>query len=62
MHTDKEVLRNILDNIKILAQELGIHIHENKTQIIKLTRTFTFLQIRYIITKTGKIIKETKKN
>ena len=62
IHTDKEVLHNILYNIKLIAQELGIHIHENKTQIIKLTRTFTFLQIRYIITKTGKIIKKLSKN
>ena len=57
MSPDKQVLLNILDGIRTIANELGIHINEKKTRIVKISSTYKFLQIRYTLTKDGKIIK-----
>lgn len=57
MNPDKQVLLNILDGIRAIANELGIHINEKKTRIVKISSTYKFLQIRYTLTKDGKIIK-----
>ena len=57
MNPDKQVLLNILDGIRTIANELGIHINEKKTRIVKISSTYKFLQIRYTLTKDGKIIK-----
>ena len=57
MNPDKQVLLNIHDGIRTIANELGIHINEKKTRIVKISSTYKFLQIRYTLTKDGKIIK-----
>ena len=57
MNPDKQVLLNILDGIRTIANELGIHINEKKTRIVKISSTYKFLQIRYTLTKDGKNIK-----
>lgn len=57
MNPDKQVLLDILDGIRAIANELGIHINEKKTRIVKISSTYKFLQIRYTLTKDGKIIK-----
>ena len=57
MNPSKEVLEDILTHIRLIAAELGIHINEKKTYIQKISKTCTFLQIRYTLTSTGKITK-----
>ena len=57
IHPDKEFLRQLLEEIKAIAESLGIFVHEKKTQIIKLSHGFTFLKTKYILTDTGKIIR-----
>lgn len=57
IHPDKEFLHELLDEIKGIAKELGIFVHEKKTQIIKLSHGFTFLKTKYLLTETGKIIR-----
>ncbi len=47
----------MLDNIRKIAKELGIHINEKKTRIVRISSTYKFLQVRYTLTKDGKIIK-----
>lgn len=54
----KEELMDILENIKVIAASRGIHINEKKTKIVPLEKGFKFLQIRYTLTKSGKIIKK----
>lgn len=44
-------------NIDAIAKELGIHINMKKTRIVKISSTYKYLQIRYSLTKDGKIIK-----
>lgn len=57
MNPSKEELLDLLDNIRKIAKELGIHINEKKTRIVRISSTYKFLQVRYTLTKDGKIIK-----
>ena len=57
IHPSKEFLQNLLDEIKIIAKDIGVFVHAKKTQIIKLSHGFTFLKTKYLLTETGKIIR-----
>ncbi|MCD8119773.1 MAG: hypothetical protein LUE29_09910 [Lachnospiraceae bacterium] len=57
MSPNKEELMDLFDNITRIAEELGIHINQKKTRIVKISGTYKFLQIKYTLTKDGKIIK-----
>lgn len=57
MNPSKEELENLLEHITLIAKELGIHINEKKTRIVKISSTYKFLQIKYQLTKDGKVIK-----
>lgn len=57
MSPSKEELEDLLANIRIIAEELGIHINDKKTRIVKLSSTYKFLQVKYTLTKDGKIIR-----
>ncbi len=58
IHNDKEYLDQLLKELVIVAQEIGITINMNKTKIYKLSDYWRFLQIQYSLTKTGRIIKK----
>lgn len=53
----KEELKDILEGIRIIAKEQGMFINDKKTRIAKLSSKFTFLQIKYWVTKSGHITK-----
>lgn len=57
MNPNKKELQDLLDNIRVIADELGIHINEKKTHIVKISSTYKYLQVKYTLTKDGKIIK-----
>ena len=57
MNPNKEELEDLLSDIESICRELGIHINNKKTRIVKLSSTYKFLQIKYTLTKNGKIIK-----
>lgn len=57
MNPNKDELNDILENIYRIADNLGIHINKKKTRIVKMSGTYKFLQIRYTLTKKGKIRK-----
>lgn len=57
MNPSKEELEDLLANIRKIAEEYGIHINEKKTRIVKISSTYKFLQVKYSLTKDGKIIK-----
>lgn len=57
MSPSKEELMDLLENIKRIAKGLGIHINEKKTRIVRISGTYKFLQIKYTLTDSGKIIK-----
>lgn len=53
----KEHLLELLEDIKIIAAKLGIILNPKKVRILPLSRTFTFLQIKYFLTPSGKLVK-----
>ena len=55
IHNDKEYLVKILEDINIIANELGLKINQKKTKIIKLNHGFTFLKKKINISENGKI-------
>lgn len=56
IHKSKEFLLNLLEGIKKIAEKLKLHLNLKKTRIVKLTRQFTFLKIRYRLFKGGKVL------
>ena len=52
----KEEAHRILDEIRVITKQLGITLSERKTYITKVTKGFTFLKKRYILTSSGKIV------
>ena len=54
---DREELKSILAGIAEKADELGLFINTKKTRIVRLCDTYKFLQIKYSLTATGKVIK-----
>lgn len=59
---NKPELQDILENIRRIASDLGLHINDKKTHIIPLKHGFTFLKIRYKLLPNGKIIKGINKS
>lgn len=57
MSPSKEELLDILENIRRIAKEYGIHLNEKKTRIVKISSTYKYLQVKYTMTSSGKIIK-----
>lgn len=56
LHKSKEYLQKCLSDIKQICGELGIKLNTKKTQIVKISRGITFLQRRFVLTETGKVI------
>lgn len=57
LHPSKAYLRELLGEIRETAAGLGLSLHPRKTQIIKLTKGVTFLKTRYLITRSGHIVR-----
>lgn len=57
INQSKEELLDILDGIRGIAKEYGIHINEKKTKIVKISSTYKFLQIKYSMRSDGKLIR-----
>lgn len=57
LHESKQFLKDLLTLIQDIAKKLGLVLNKKKTRITKSTRGFMFLKIRYVVTKTGRIIK-----
>ena len=61
IHHSKEHLKECLKLIEKLCDSLGIKLNKDKTQITKLSRSFTFLKKRIRLTETGKIVMKISK-
>lgn len=57
IHPDKEYIEETIKGIEKLAGELGLFINRKKTHICKLSDRFTYLQVKYFMTDTGKVVK-----
>ena len=58
IHHDKELLKQLLAEIKKIAIELGLTLNEKKTHICKINRGFIFLKQHIFIGKKGHIVQK----
>lgn len=54
---DRAELESIIAGICEEAKDLGLFINEHKTHICRLSDTYKYLQIKYTLTETGKVVK-----
>lgn len=53
----KEKLHELSNEIVEKSKELGLTVNLTKTRIVKLSSTYKWLQVKYSLTNTGKVIK-----
>lgn len=53
----KEELKTLYAAIKAEAKRLGLTINEKKSQIVKLSHGFKFLKTKFMLTKTGRVLR-----
>lgn len=62
IHKDKNVLRELLKELKAKYEDLGLQINDKKTQICKISKPVVFLKTIHILTETGKVIRRKCKD
>ena len=62
LHSSKQRLHDLMKKIISVCDELGMKLNKRKTRIVKLTKGFTFLKVRYSVLGTGKVIKRMAKS
>lgn len=53
----REEVRTVMDDITRKAEEMGLYINDRKTHIAKLSKPFKYLQIRYYLTDSGRVVR-----
>ena len=53
----KEESISVISGIVGQAERLGLFVNEKKTHIVKLSDDFKYLQVKYRLTDTGKVVK-----
>lgn len=53
----REEALSIINGIRKEASNLGLFMNDKKTHIVKMSDTFKFLQIKYYVTSSGKVVK-----
>lgn len=61
IHHSKEYLHKCLERIQEVCKELHIVLNKKKTQIVKLSRGFTWLKARTYLLPNGKVVKKIYK-
>ena len=54
---DKQFLHDLYFEMKAVCDELGLKFNDKKTKIVKMSKGFVFMKVRYRVTSTGKIIR-----
>lgn len=53
----KAFLHDLLERMKEICDNLGLTFNVKKTRIVKVSRGFVFMKVRYRVTSTGKIVR-----
>lgn len=61
IHEDMDYLRECLAKLRAACERIGLKLNERKTKIVKLTRPFIFLKMRYQLSETGAIVRRIGK-
>lgn len=54
---NKETLHKICKQMKEICTKLGLQFNEKKTHIVKVSKGFKFLKMKYRVTESGKIVR-----
>lgn len=57
LHHSKAYLKEVLENLKEIVKSLGLKFNLKKTRIVKMSKGFTFMKVKYVVTQDGKIIR-----
>lgn len=60
IHHDLDYLKETLNGVHKQAAKLGLYVNKKKTRICRLSDNFTYLQMRYRLSDTGKAIRRVK--
>mgnify|MGYP002626395816 CR=1 FL=1 len=55
--TSREEAQSVIDGIREQAKKLGLFVNDKKTRIVKTSDTYKYLQVKYHLTDTGKVVK-----
>lgn len=61
IHADKNYLRQVMAGIGRVCKSIGVSINEGKTQIVKLSRGFTWLKVRHWLLSSGRVLRKPGK-
>jgi hypothetical protein len=53
----KKYLQEVMEGIEKVANKYGLFVNHKKTHVFRLSSSFKYLQIKYSLTETGKVIK-----
>lgn len=53
----REEALSVIEGIKKSAKEIGLFVNEKKTRVVKTSETYKYLQIKYSLTDTGKVVR-----
>ncbi len=59
---NKQFLHELYQEMRVVCDQLGLVFNEKKTRIVKITKGFTFMKVRYRVTPSGKIIRTLAKS
>ena len=62
IHQDKGYLKELLKDYIRLSEELGLTVNLKKTQLVKLSRGFTFLKVKYNLLPDGTILRRLSRD
>ena len=54
---NKEFLHQLYQEMKTVVEELGLKFNDKKTKVVRMSKGFSFMKIKYKVTKSGKIIR-----
>lgn len=57
IHISKQHLIDALREVKVIAASQGIILNDKKVKILPLSKTFTYLQVKYFLTPSGRLVK-----
>ena len=58
IHESRDVVLSVINGLKERAKEMGMFINPKKTKIVKLSGKYKYLQVRYTLTDSGRVIKK----
>lgn len=59
---DKEYLHQLYREMIVIADKLGLTFNTKKTKIVKMSKGFVFMKVRYRVTDSGKIVRTLHKS